>query len=101
MDFLMGLSYFALDALAILLLVAIWQRSRITGFLVLASSHALTILVRWAMTFAHRLMDGEGMGFLFGLSSFVWLIVSAVGLYGLWDIYRHFKRAPSAALPTA
>ena len=101
MDLLMGFAYFALDAVAILLLVAIWQRSRITGFLFLAAGHALGILVRWAMPWVHRLVDGDGAGYVMGLYSVVWLVVSAVGLYGLWDIYRHYKRGQPAALPAA
>jgi len=98
MDFVMGFFYFALDALAILLLVATWQRSRVTGFLVLAGSYGLGIVARWGVSLSYRFIDSDQSMGLSWLYQSIWLVVSAVGLYGLWDIYRHFKRsAPPAA----
>lgn len=98
MDFVMGFFYFALDALAILLLVATWQRSRITGFLVLAGSYGLGIVARWGVSLAYRFVESDSSMAMSWLYQAVWLAVSAVGLYGLWDIYRHFTRAaPPAA----
>lgn len=101
MDYLMGFAYFALDALAILLLVAIWQRSRINGFLVLAASYCLGIAARWGLSLFYRLVDSEEAMSWSWTFQFAWLLASAVGLYGLWEIYRHFKRAQSIAPPLA
>jgi hypothetical protein len=94
---LTGFAYFALDAVAVLLLFATWQRSRITGFLVLSASYALGILSRWLVTLSYRFAEAGDMQAMAWLSSLGWLVVSAIGLYGLWDIYRHFKRAGDSA----
>ena len=101
MDFLMGLLYFALDALAILILVATWQRSRVTGFLVLAGSYALGILARWGISLSYRLFDPSAVYGLAWVHQLAWLAASAAAIYGFWDIYRHFKRLPSSAAPLA
>ncbi len=103
MGFLEGLLYFAFDAAAALLLVATWQHTRIAGFLVLAASYGLGIVARWAMPWVYRsISDGQGPDMLLGtLVRSVWLVIAAVALYGLWDIYRQLKRAPLAAPPLA
>ena len=100
MDLLTGFLYFAFDAAAILLLLATWQHTRIAGFMVLAGSYALSILSRWLLPLLSRLMDGgspDAMVDLTLLYQATFLLVSAVGLYGLWDVYRQLKRRPAAA----
>ncbi|MBW8368270.1 MAG: hypothetical protein K0M70_10490 [Arenimonas sp.] len=98
MDFLLGVVYFVFDAAAALLLVATWQRTRITGFLVLASSYVLGILARWIMPLLYRGLGGDGG--LTVLIQSLWLLIAAVALYGLWDIYRQLKRPAHAAPAT-
>jgi hypothetical protein len=97
MNLLMDFAYFVFDAIAILLLVATWQRSRIRGFLVLAVSYALGIVARWGIALSYRYFDpGDTLG-LSWVYQLVWLLVSAVALYGLWDLYRHFRHAGRVA----
>jgi hypothetical protein len=99
MGFLMGMLYFGLDALAILLLLATWQHTRITGFLVLAATYALGILSRWLLPLLTRFMDSDGSGAIQNLGLIyqgTYLLIAAIGLYGLWDIYQQLKRRPSA-----
>jgi hypothetical protein len=99
MSFVMGLLYFGVDALAILLLLATWQHTRVSGFLVLAASYALGILSRWLLPWLPRLMDLAesdsmySLGLVYQLS---YLLIAGVGLYGLWDIYRQLKCRPAA-----
>ena len=103
MNFLMGLMSFGLDALAILLLLATWQHTRISGFLVLAATYALGILVRWLLPLLTRFMDSDGSGMVQNLGLIyqgTYLIIAAIGLYGLWDIYQQLKRRPATSSPT-
>jgi hypothetical protein len=98
MDFLMGAMSFGLDALAILLLLATWQHTRIHGFLVLASSYALGILSRGLLPLLTRFMDSDGSGAIQNLGLIYqgsYLLITVVGLYGLWDIYQNLKRRPT------
>jgi hypothetical protein len=97
MDLLTGFLYFAFDAAAILLLLATWQHTRITGFLVLAASYVLTILTRWLLPLLARLMEADAMGSLSLVYPATFLLIAVVGLYGLWDIYRQLKRRPANA----
>ena len=101
MDFVLGFFYFALDALAILLLLATWQHTRITGFLVLAASYGLGILARWGFPMLYRFFDtGEFEAQVIG---HVWqvgyLLIAGVGLAGFWDIYRKLKLQRGAEPP--
>ena len=97
MDLLTGFLYFAFDAAAILLLFATWQHTRISGFLVLAASYVLTILTRWLLPLLARLMETDAMGSLSLVYSASFLLIAAVGLYGLWDVYRQLRRRPAHA----
>ena len=101
MEMLLGFAYFALDAVAVLLLLATWQRSRVTGFLLLAASYALGILSRWLVTLSYRLFEPDQVSAIDWLFTVSWLVVSVVGLCGLWGIYRHFRGGPSHAAPVA
>ena len=102
MGFLEGLLYFAFDAAAALLLVATWQQTRINGFLVLAASYVLGIVARWVVPMLyHGVRDdfASNMLMLAFLRS-IWFLIAAVGIYGLWDIYRRLKR-PALGTPPA
>jgi hypothetical protein len=100
MDLLTGLLYFAFDAAAILLLLATWQHTRITGFLVLAASYGLGILSRWLLPLLSRLIasgEPDAIGNMALVYQATFLLVSLVGLYGLWDVYQQLKRRPAVA----
>lgn len=97
MYFLMGVLSFGLDALAILLLLATWQHTRINGFLVLAASYALGILSRWTLPLLTRFMESDdALQYVGPVYQGSFLLIAGVGLYGLWDIYRQLKRRPGA-----
>ncbi len=100
MDLLTGFLYFAFDAAAILLLLATWQHTRITGFLVLAASYALGILSRWFLPLLSRLIasgESDAIGNMALAYQATFLLVSVVGLYGFWDVYQQLKRRPAVA----
>lgn len=103
MGFLEGFLYFAFDAAAALLLVATWQHTRITGFLVLAASYVLGILARWVVPLLYRLAADDFGSDLLQTAFFrsLWFVIAAVALYGLWDIYRQLKRTSRATPPLA
>ena len=103
MGFLEGLLYFAFDAAAALLLVATWQHTRISGFLVLAASYGLGILARWLMPLLYRGMSGDSGADMLGvaIARSIWFVIAAVALYGIWDIYRQLKRTSRPTPPAA
>jgi len=103
MGFLQGFLYFAFDAAAALLLVATWQQTRVTGFLVLAASYLLGICARWLVPVFYRLQSGDDVADIWFILLVrpLWFLIAAVALYGLWDIYRQLKRPASAAPPAA
>lgn len=103
MGFLQGFLYFAFDAAAVLLLVATWQQTRITGFLVLAASYLLGSVARWLVPVFYRLQSGDDLADI-GFTLLVrplWFLIAGVALYGLWDIYRQLKRKAQTAPPAA
>ena len=103
MGWVEGFLYFAFDAAAALLLVATWQQTRITGFLVLAASYVMGIVARWVVPLLYRGVSDDfpsDMLILAFLRS-IWFVIAAVALYGLWDIYRRLKRPASIEPPSA
>lgn len=80
-----------------LLLVATWQRTRIGGFLLLAASHVVGLLVGWVLTLMFRWggMDADGMAWLVHLLPLAGLLLAAAGC---WQVYQALKpgtpRAP-------
>jgi hypothetical protein len=103
MDYLQGLLYLAFDGAAALLLVATWQQTRITGFLVLAVSYVLGIVSRWLLPVMYRMQLDDGLSDLLFIILIrpLWFVISGVALFGLWDIYRQLKRRPPLAPPAA
>jgi hypothetical protein len=97
MGFLMGLLYAGLDVLAILLLIAIWQRTRMSGFLLVAISYGIGLLFRPAMPLLMRVMgDADASNYeIVGLiSQGVFVGSSIIALAGFWNIYSGFRRTP-------
>ena len=104
MGFLMGLLYAGLDVLAILLLIAIWQRTRLPGFLLVAASYGIGLLFRPAMPLLVRILgDGDAGNYeIIGLiSQGVFLGSSIIALAGFWNIYSGFRRQPAPSPPIA
>lgn len=104
MGFLMGLLYAGLDVLAILLLIAIWQRTRLPGFLLVALSYGIGLLFRPAMPLLADLMDDAGVGdygAIALISQGVFLGSSIIALAGFWNIYSGFRRRPAPSPPVA
>jgi hypothetical protein len=98
MGLLTGAIYFGLDAMAILLLVAIWQRTRMSGFLLVAISYGIGLLFRPAMPLLMRVMgDADASNYeIVGLSSQGDFVGSSIiALAGFWSIYSGFRRTPA------
>jgi hypothetical protein len=100
MGFLMGLLYAGLDVLAILLLIAIWQRTRMTGFLLVALSYGIGLVFRPAMPLLMRLLGDGGYESIGLISQGVFVGTSIIALAGFWNIYSGFRRT-SAPPPAA
>lgn len=99
MDVLFGLSFFVFDALGAVLLVACWQHTRIAGFLWLAASYVLGIAWRWLVPWVYAMGDPAGAGGLLpvhAIAQGTYLGLAAVGLFGLWGIYRGLKARAAA-----
>jgi hypothetical protein len=106
MGFLMGVLYFGLDALAIVLLIAIWQRSRMSGFLLLAVSYGVGLLFRPAMPLLVSMMgdvDASSYHAIGLISQGVFVGTSVIALAGFWNIYSGFRNrtAPAPQAPPA
>jgi hypothetical protein len=104
MGLLTGAIYFGLDAMAILLLVAIWQRTRMSGFLLVALSYGIGLLFRPAMPLLMRMLgDGDAGNYeIIGLiSQGVFVGSSIIALAGFWNIYSGFRRRPAPSPPIA
>lgn len=99
MMFLIGFLYFAVDLLAAVLLVATWQHTRIRGFLLVAASVALGIVLRWVGPYVFRFSNGEDFEMVNLVAQLVFIAVMALGVAGFWDIYRRLKRPRTAAPP--
>ena len=98
---LIGFLYFAVDLLAVVLLVATWQHTRIKGFLVVAASVALGIVLRWAGPYVFRFSDSEDFEMINVVAQGVFIAVTALGVAGFWDIYRRLKQARAVPSPVA
>lgn len=93
-QWLFSLVFTVIDVAAILLLVGTWQHTRITGFLLLATSYLFGMVARWVTPLLYRFADGDfGMvGWIFPLVQSVYALIAAIAVFGLWDIYRSLKR---------
>ena len=98
MDFALMRLLPALDGLAQLLVallpLAIWQRTRVAGFAIVAASYlagALMLLVA-PTVFG---VAGGGMGLLVAWR-LLGLVVTGVAAFGFWRIYRALRVAPAA-----
>ncbi|GAB2501955.1 hypothetical protein [Arenimonas alkanexedens] len=97
--FVFGVLFFAVDAVAILLLAATWQRTRILGFAIVAASYLTGVFTRWLAPWIYQLLDGGDATNLAvpGLVvQLLYLVISLVALAGFWDIYRALKARPAA-----
>lgn len=95
----MGILYFVVDLAAVLLLAACWQRTRITGFAIVAASFVAGILGRWLVPLVYRAVDSSDPGMLSmagWLSQGIFLLVALVAVAGFWDIHRALKQRPVA-----
>jgi hypothetical protein len=94
-DWFFDLIFFVLHVAAFLLLVATWQHTRIAGFLFIAGSYVLGMVGRWTAPLAYRFAAGdEGhMEWILPLVQFVYVVVSALAVFGFLDIYRALKRS--------
>jgi hypothetical protein len=101
MMLLIGFLYFAVDLLAAVLLVATWQHTRIPGFLWVAASVLLGILLRWAGTYIFRFSGSANMEIVNVVAQLVFIAVMAIGVAGFWDIYRRLKQARAVPPPSA
>ncbi|KFN47146.1 hypothetical protein [Arenimonas metalli] len=96
---LMGFLYFAVDLAAVLLLAACWQRTRITGFAIVAASFVAGILARWTVPWVYRavdLADGDMAWAANMIVQSVYLVIAVIAVAGFWDIYRVLKSRPAA-----
>ena len=92
---LTGFLYFGLDAVAVVLLVAIWQRTRILGFTLLALSYLIGMLARPAYPLMLRMMtDGDASTYdvLSLVYTGVHVLAAVVALAGLLNIYLQLRR---------
>jgi hypothetical protein len=101
MTLLIGFLYFAVDLLAAVLLVATWQHTRIKGFLWVAASVVLGILLRWAGPYVFRFSDSEDFQMVNLAAQLVFIAVTALGVAGFWDIYRRLKQGRPVSPPAA
>jgi hypothetical protein len=98
-NLLSGLVFLALDVLAILLLVATWQRTRIPGFAVVAASVAMGIALRWLAPFLYRsfdLSDPSGQWLAMLVTDGLYTAMTAIAVVGFWNIYRRLAAPPAA-----
>lgn len=100
-EFLFGFLFFATDLVAILLLVATWQHTRISGFLVLAATYLAGMVSRWLTPLAYRFAEADNFTFVSMAVQAVYFVVAVAAVYGLWDVYRQLKRRHAAIAPSA
>lgn len=101
MMFLVGFLYFAVDLLAAVLLVATWQHTRIPGFLWVAASVVLGILLRWTGPYIFRFSGNANIEMVNVVAQLVFIAVMVLGVVGFWDIYRRLRRPSPLAPPAA
>ena len=97
----MGFLFFVVDVLAIVLLVACWQRTRFNGFLLVAASYALGIVSRWATPLLYRFVESDGLEVIHVVVQLLYLGVAALAVAGFWDIYQRLKTGRNDAPPEA
>ncbi len=101
MMFLIGFLFFAVDLLAAVLLVATWQHTRIPGFLWVAASVVLGIVLRWTGPYIFRFSGNANIELVNVVAQLVFIAVMVLGVVGFWDIYRRLKQAHAVPPPVA
>jgi hypothetical protein len=93
LNLLQGLLQLALA----LIPLAIWQRTRINGFLWIAVGLAGDTLATWASAAMFALRDGGAVEPLMLVSYLMRFLVLAVTAFGFWQVYTALRRREAEA----